>query len=135
MDTHFTQLYIAGYSPCLTDVIRISGGQWVPTCPSSPSEPLELNRLYTKLAKQQTVWIHLSNLTCSFCFQCKSLNMLCHFGQSKQSLTRLSVFPISQCPAFSCTPFENQCSQVQFITLKATYLLNIPRMRVNLLQT
>ena len=35
-----------------------------------------LNRLYTKLAKQQTVWIHLSNLTCSFCFQCKSLHVV-----------------------------------------------------------
>ena len=50
-----------------------------------------LNRLYTKLTKQQTVWIHLSNLTCSFCFQCKSLHMLCHCGQSKQSLTKCNV--------------------------------------------
>ena len=80
MHTHFTQLCIAGNFPCLTDVTRISGRQWVPTCPSSPSEALQLNRLSTKLAKQQTVQIHLSNLTCSFCFQCKSLHMLCHFG-------------------------------------------------------
>ena len=32
------------------------------------------------------------------------------------------LFPISKCPAFPCTPFENQSSQVQLITLKATYL-------------
>ena len=123
--THFTQLYIAGKFPCLTDVVRISGGEWVPTCPYSPSEPFPLNRLSTKLAKQQTVRIHLSNLTFSFCFQCKSLHMLCHCGQSKQSLTKCKVSPILECPALSCTPFENQSCQVQLITLKVTYLPNI----------
>ena len=46
--THFTQLYIASNFPCLTDVTRVSGRDWVPTRPYSP--------YYTKLAKQQTVW-------------------------------------------------------------------------------
>ena len=116
MHTHFTHLYIAGNFLSLTNVPAISGREWLPACPSSPSEPFQLNRLYTNLAKQQTVWIHLSNLTWSFCFQCKSLHRLCLSGQSK-SLTRLGVFPISKCPVLSCTPFENQSSQVQLITL------------------
>ena len=77
MHTHYSQLYIAGNFPYLTDVVRISGREWVPTRPYSPSEPFQFNRLYTKSAKQQTVQIHLSNLTCSFWFQCKSLHMLC----------------------------------------------------------
>ena len=34
MYTHFTQLYIAGNFPYLTDVVRISGREWGPTCPS-----------------------------------------------------------------------------------------------------
>ena len=77
MHTHFTQLYIAGNFPYLTNVTRISGREWVPTHPYSPSEPFSpLSRLCTKLAKQQTVQIHLSNLTCSFCFQCKSLHVV-----------------------------------------------------------
>ena len=125
MHEHFTQLYIAGNFPCLTNVVRISGREWVPTRLSHHLNLFPLNRLYTKLAKQQTVQIHLSNLTCSFCFQCKSLHMLCHFSQSKQSLTKCNVFPIPQCPALTCTPFENQSSPVQLITLKATYLPNI----------
>ena len=50
-------------------------------------------------------------------------SLLCYFGQSKQSLTRLSVIPISKCPALPCTPFENQSNLVQLITLKATGLL------------
>ena len=136
MHIHFTHLYIAGNFPYLTNVVRISGRGWVPKHPYSPSEPFPLNRLCTKLAKQQTVWIHLSNLTCSFCFQCKSLHVFfCHFGQSQQSPTKCNVFPISKCPASSCTPFENQSRQVQLITLKATYLPNILQMRVNLLPT
>ena len=126
MHTHFTQLYLAGTFPHLTNVVGISGREWVPTHPSSPSEPFHFNRLYTKLAKSQTVQIHLSNLTCSFCTQCKSPHMFCHCGQSKQSLTKCNVFfSISKCPALSCTPFENQSGQVQLITLKATYLPSI----------
>ena len=42
MHTHFTQLYIAGNFPYLTDVVRISGGEWGPTLPYSPSEPFFL---------------------------------------------------------------------------------------------
>ena len=34
MHTHFTQLYIAGNFPHLTDVVRISGREWGPTRPS-----------------------------------------------------------------------------------------------------
>ena len=34
MYTHFTQLYIAGNFPYLTDVVRISGREWGPTHPS-----------------------------------------------------------------------------------------------------
>ena len=34
MHTHYTQLYIAGNFPYLTDVVRISGGEWGPTRPS-----------------------------------------------------------------------------------------------------
>ena len=89
MHTHFTQLHKAGNFPYLTSVVRISGREWGPTCPSH----------------------HLN-----------------HFpivGQSKQSLTKRNVFPICKCPAFPCIPFENQSSQVQLITLKATYLPNI----------
>ena len=119
MHTYFTQLYIAGKFPCLTDVTGISGREWVPTRPSHHLNHFFFDRLSTKSANQQTVWIHLSNLTCSFCFQCKSLQMLCHCGQSKQSLTKCNVFPMSKCPALSCTP-ENQSSQVHLITLKAT---------------
>ena len=122
MHTHFTQLYIAGNFPYLTDVVRISGREWGPTRPSHHLNLFPLNRLYTKLAKQQTVGIHLSNLTCSFCFPCKSLEMLCYCGQSKQSLTKCNDFPISKCPALSYTPLKNQSSPVQLITLKATYL-------------
>ena len=44
MHTHFTQLYIAGNFPCLTDVVRISGREWVPTCPNSPSEPFPVKQ-------------------------------------------------------------------------------------------
>ena len=75
MYTHFTQLYIAGNFPYLTDVFRISGGEWRPTRPSHHLNLFSLNRLYTKLAKYQTVRIHLSNLTCSFCFPWKSLHI------------------------------------------------------------
>ena len=66
MHIHFTQLYIAGNFPCLTNVVRISGREWGPTRPSHHLNLFPLNRLYTKLAKSQTVRIHLSNLTCSF---------------------------------------------------------------------
>ena len=135
MHTHFTQLYIAGNFPYLIDVVRISGREWGPTRPSHHLNLFPLNRLYTKLAKSQTVRIHLSNLTCSFCFQCKSLLKLCYCGQSKQSLTKCNVVPMSDCLALSCTPFKNQSRQVQLITLKATYLPNILQMRVNLLPT
>ena len=76
MHTHFTQLYIAGNFPYLTDVVRISGREWGPTRPSHHLNLFPLNRLYTKLAKSQTVQIHLSNLTCSFCFPCKSLHVV-----------------------------------------------------------
>ena len=55
MHTHFTPLYIAGNLPHLTDVVRISGREWGPTCPSHHLNLFPLNRLYTKLAKQQTV--------------------------------------------------------------------------------
>ena len=34
MHTHFTQLYIAGNFPFMTDVVRISGREWGPTRPS-----------------------------------------------------------------------------------------------------
>ena len=34
MYTHYTQLYIAGNFPYLTDVVRISGREWGPTRPS-----------------------------------------------------------------------------------------------------
>ena len=95
MYTHFTQLYIAGNFPYLTDVVRISGREWGPTRPSH----------------------HLNLLFHSCCF--------CHFGQSKQSLTKCNVFPISKCPALSTYSFESQSSPVQLITLKATYLPNI----------
>ena len=68
MYTHFTQLYIAGNFPYLTDVVRISGREWGPTRPS-----------------------HHLNLF--------PLMLFCHCGQSKQSLTKCNVFPISKCPA------------------------------------
>ena len=55
MYTHFTQLYIAGNFPYLTDVVRISGREWGPKHPSHHLNLFPLNRLYTKLAKQQTV--------------------------------------------------------------------------------
>ena len=136
MHTHSTQLYLAGNFPYLTDVIMISRREWVSTHLSHHLNLFPLNRLHTKSAKQQTVWIHLSNLTCSFCFQCKSLHMFCHFRSEQTIPDQMQCsFPISKCPAFSCTPFENQSSQVQLITLKATYLPNILRMRVKLLQT
>ena len=54
--THFTQIYIAGNFPYLTNVVRISGREWGPTRPSHQLNLLLLNRLYTKLAEQQTVW-------------------------------------------------------------------------------
>ena len=55
MYTHFTQLYIAGNLPYLIDVVRISGREWGPTLPSHHLKHFPLNRLYTKLAKSQTV--------------------------------------------------------------------------------
>ena len=76
MHIHFTQLYIADNFPCLTNVVRISGREWEPTHPSHHLNLFPLNRLYTKLAKLQTVRIHLSNLTCSFHFPCKSLHVV-----------------------------------------------------------
>ena len=104
MHTHFTQLYIAGNFPYLTNVVRISGRGWGPTRPS-----------------------HHLNL---FPFM-----LFCHFSQSEQSLTKCNVFPISQMSCISTYSFESQSSPVQLITLKATYLPNILRMRVNLLLT
>ena len=98
MYTHFTQLYIAGNFPYLTDVVRISGREWGPTRPS-----------------------HHLNL---FPFM-----LFCHFGQSEQSLTKCNLFPISQTSCISTYSFESQSSPVQLITLKATYLPNILRMR------
>ena len=92
MHTHFTQLYIAGNFPYLTNVVRISGREWGPTRPSHHLNLFPLNRLHTKLVKSQTVRIHLSKLTCSFCFPRKSLEMLCYCGQSKQSLTKCKCF-------------------------------------------
>ena len=59
---HFTQLYIAGNFPYLTDVVRISGREWGPTHPS-----------------------HHLNL---FPF----MLLFCHFSQSKQSLTKCNIF-------------------------------------------
>ena len=107
MHTQFTQLYIAGNFPYLTEVVRISGREWVPIRPSHHLNLYPLNRLYTKLAKElQTVRIHLSNLTCSFCFPCKSFHMSCYYGQSKQSLAKCNASPIPECPALSCAPFE-----------------------------
>ena len=76
MHTYFTQLYIAGNFPYLTDVVRISGREWGPTRPSHHLNLFPLNRLCTKLAKSQTVRIHLNNLACSFRFQCKSLHVV-----------------------------------------------------------
>ena len=72
MHTHFTQLYIAGDFPYLTDLVRISGREWGPHA-------------------------HLTILTFfhSCCF--------CQFGQSKQSLSKCNVLPISKCPASPCT--------------------------------
>ena len=135
MHTHFTQLYIAGNFPYLTDVVRISGREWGPTPPSHHPNLFPFNRLHTKLAKSQTVRIHLSKLTCSFCFPRKSLEMLCYCGQSKQSLTKCKCFSNFQVSCISMYSFESQSSPVQLITLKATYLPNILRMRVNLLPT
>ena len=77
MHTHYTQLYIAGNFPYLTDVVRISGREWGPTHPSH-----HLNLFFSH----------------SCCF--------CHFGQSKQSLTKCNVRPISKCPALSRTPLK-----------------------------
>ena len=56
MYTHFMQLYIAGNFSNLTDVVRISGREWVPTHSSHYLNLSQLNQLYTMLAKQQTVW-------------------------------------------------------------------------------
>ena len=67
--THFTQLYIAGNFPYLTDVVRISGREWGPT---RPSHHLNLFPIHV---------------------------VFCQFGQSEQSLTKCNVFPISKCPA------------------------------------
>ena len=64
MYTHFTQLYIAGNFPYLTDVVRISGREWGPTRPSH----------------------HLNH------FPIKNLHMFSIRGQSKQSLTKCNVF-------------------------------------------
>ena len=94
MHTHFSQLYIAGNFPCLTDVVRISGIEWVPTDPTHHLNPFPLNRPYTKLAKQQTVQIYLSNLTCSFCFQHKSLHMLCHFMSESTIPDQMQCFQL-----------------------------------------
>ena len=104
MHTHFTQLYLAGNFPYLTNVVRISGREWGPTRPS-----------------------HHLNLFPFILF--------CHFGQSEQSLTKCNVFPISQMSCIVTYSSESQSSPVQLITLKATYLPNILRMRVNLLPT
>ena len=49
----------------------------------------------------------------------------CHVGQSKQSLTKCNVFPISQMSCIVTYSSESQSSPVQLITLKATYLPNI----------
>ena len=76
MHTHYTQLYIAGKF-CVFD--RCCKDQWKrvgTNTPISPSEPF-------------------SHLCC-----------FCHFGQSKQSLTKRNVFPISKCPAYSHTPLK-----------------------------
>ena len=78
LHTHFTQLYIVGNFPYWTDVVRISGGEWGPT---RPSHHLNLFPIY--------------------------VGFFCHFSQSKQSLTKCNVFfPISKCPASSCTPLK-----------------------------
>ena len=74
MYTHFTQLYIAGNFPYLTDVVRISGREWGPTCPSP-----NLNHSFP---------IHV---------------VFAILVRVKQSLTKCNVFPISKCPAFPCT--------------------------------
>ena len=61
--------------------------------------------------------------------------LFCLFSQSEQSLTKCNVFPISQMSCIVTYSSESQSSPVQLITLKATYLPNILRMRVNLLPT
>ena len=104
MHTHYTQLYIAGNFPYLTDVVRIRGREWGPTRPS-----------------------HHLNL---FPFM-----LFCHCGPSKQSLTKCNVFSNFQMSCIATYSFESQSSPMQLITLKATYLPNILRMRVNLLLT
>ena len=77
------------------------------------------NRLSTKSAKQQIVWIHLSNLTCSFCFQCKSLHMLCHSRSEWTIPGLMQCFSNFRMSCIIMCSFENQSSQVQLITLKA----------------
>ena len=47
MHTHYTQLYITGNFPYLTDVVRISGREWAPT---RPSHHLNLFSIYVVFA-------------------------------------------------------------------------------------
>ena len=67
--THFTQLYIAGNFPCLTDVVRISGREWVPTKTLNVANPCS-KLLCTEVREtfmKQTLYVQdLNNKTASY---------------------------------------------------------------------
>ena len=66
-------------------------------------------------------------------WQCVIATICLHSGHSKQSLTRLSIFPASKCPVLLLLLLL--CMQVQLITLKSPTFPIILGMKVNLLQT
>ena len=51
MYTHFTQLYIASNFPYLTDVVRISGGEWGPTRPSHHLNHFPIHAVFAILVR------------------------------------------------------------------------------------
>ena len=64
MHTHFTQLYIAGNFPYLTDVVRISGREWGPTRPSHHFEPFPIHVVFAISVRVNNPWPNATFFQC-----------------------------------------------------------------------
>ena len=58
MYKHFTQLYIAGNFPYLTDVVRISGREWGPTRPSHHLNLFPIHVVFAISVRVNNPWLN-----------------------------------------------------------------------------
>ena len=107
--THFTHSSLGGHFLCLVDFpkvsrVQASGYQHANTHHLNPSS---IKQTMPKVSQLTKLWTHLSNQLAPLASNAKVSISFAILGQRKQFLTRLSVFPLSKCPALSCNHFEN----------------------------